>query len=663
MSTEGNSGGTNSVSVQANGPLRSPWWFSNLHRKVSRQPFPTVSSGSGSACGPNPAGNPGAVVASRGDGKVVPIGTDGSGQYTTEASTNDRLVDLPGGGAAYLDTKAGVREVYSATGQIQSMAWSSGDTATFIYSDESTPTSVAPVPGLLIQVSDNKGRSIKLTYALLAGYPGSVIKTLTDAAGNLTTLDYAAGNLSAITWPDGKVRSFVYKDSTLPLALTGIVDENLARYATFEYDNMGRATATEHAGGAERHAVSYTTPPHVLVTEQYDATACVLYRYYDWVPPQGTVVTSPSGSQSSWSSSTVLNKTYITGQSQAAGSGCAASSSAQGYDANGNVAYKNDFNGHRVCYAHDLSRNLETTRVEGLAAAANCGAYTPAASVLPVGSRKVSTEWHPDWSLHSKVAEPGRITTKIYNGQPDPFNANAIASCAPSTALLPDGKPIAVLCKQVERATTDANGSQGFAAVAQAGVVDRVEQWTYNEHGQVLTHDGPRTDIADTTVYTYYTDTVFTGTDPNAVGHTVGDLWTVTNAVGKVTTHTKYDKLGQVLEMSDPNGVVTSYTYDARQRLLTATVGGQTTTNEYWPTGLLKKVTQPDNVTYVQYSYDDAHRLTRVEDNLGNSITYTLDNMGNRTAEEIKDPGGVLKRTIGRSIDALGRVQQVTGRE
>lgn len=27
----------------------------------------------------------------------------------------------------------------------------------------------------------------------------------------------------------------------------------------------------------------------------------------------------------------------------------------------------------------------------------------------------------------------------VYNGRPDPFNGNAIVSCAPGTVLLPDG--------------------------------------------------------------------------------------------------------------------------------------------------------------------------------------------------------------------------------
>lgn len=272
----------------------------------------------------------------------------------------------------------------------------------------------------------------------------------------------------------------------------------------------------------------------------------------------------------------------------------------------------------------------------------------------------MSTQWHPDWRLETKVAEPGRLTTTVYNGQPDPFNGNAVASCAPSTALLPDGKPIAVVCRRVEQATTDSNGALGFGAALQSGVASREDKWTYNEFGQVLTHDGPRTDVSDVTTYAYYSDTSFTGTGAAAVGHTKGDLQTVTNAAGKITQFTKYDKHGQLLESVDPNGVITSQSYDLRQRLLSTTVGGQTTSYSYDLAGQLLRVTYPD-ATYVGYEYDPAHRQTAVYDGLGNRIEYTLDNAGNRTAENVKDAGGTLRRQLARSIDALGRVQQTTG--
>ncbi|MGH8549271.1 MAG: RHS repeat domain-containing protein [Methylococcales bacterium] len=77
--------------------------------------------------------------------------------------------------------------------------------------------------------------------------------------------------------------------------------------------------------------------------------------------------------------------------------------------------------------------------------------------------------------------------------------------------------------------------------------------------------------------------------------------------------------------------------------------------------GNLIKVTLPDG-GYIAYVYDAAHRLTGINDHKGNRIVYTLDNMGNRIGEQAEDAEGLLVRNISRVIDALNRVQQITGR-
>ena len=203
----------------------------------------------------------------------------------------------------------------------------------------------------------------------------------------------------------------------------------------------------------------------------------------------------------------------------------------------------------------------------------------------------------------------------------------------------------------MDQATTDSDGSKGFAAIPDGAEVSRIQRWTYNEYGQVLTYKDP---LGSVTSYTYYSNTT---TD-----HTRGDLSVVTNPKQQEVSYTKYNALGEWLEMLDANGVLTTRTFDDRQRLKTMRTGTSETSYDYWPTGLLKRVTLPDN-SYVSYGYDDAHRLTSITDNIGNSVTYTLDNSGNRTAEEVKDPSGVLVRTLSRIPDALNRIQQVTGRE
>ncbi|MDH5823500.1 hypothetical protein QFW77_10935, partial [Luteimonas sp. RD2P54] len=143
-----------------------------------------------------------------------------------------------------------------------------------------------------------------------------------------------------------------------------------------------------------------------------------------------------------------------------------------------------------------------------------------------------------------------------------------------------------------------------------------------------------------------------------------GDLWKVTNALGQVTETLRYDGAGRPLSIKDANGVVTDMEYHPRGWLTARKVRGPDDTTEaddrvtridYWPTGLVKRVTQPDGA-YTEYGYDAAHRLTSIGDNAGNTITYTLDNAGNRIAEETRDTGGTLRQTLSRVFNQLGQL-------
>lgn len=67
--------------------------------------------------------------------------------------------------------------------------------------------------------------------------------------------------------------------------------------------------------------------------------------------------------------------------------------------------------------------------------------------------------------------------------------------------------------------------------------------YTYNDAGQVLTEDGPRTDVSDVTTRTY---------------NTQGQLASTTNARGHVTTFNSYDASGNLLAMTDANSLTTS---------------------------------------------------------------------------------------------------------
>ncbi|AZR23794.1 RHS repeat protein [Xanthomonas vasicola] len=77
---------------------------------------------------------------------------------------------------------------------------------------------------------------------------------------------------------------------------------------------------------------------------------------------------------------------------------------------------------------------------------------------------------------------------------------------------------------------------------------------------------------------------------------------------------------------------------------------------DYWPTGLVKQVTQPDGA-FTAFTYDAAHRLTDITDNAGNAVHYTLDNAGNRIKEDTTDASGTLKRTLSRVYNQLGQLK------
>lgn len=392
--------------------------------------------------------------------------------------------------------------------------------------------------------------------------------------------------LTSVQYPDGRKRVYHYNEpeytaEPAPVySLTGISDEvvpgSLVRYATFRYDANGRAISTEHAGGVDKFTVTYDT----------------------W--GQERTVTDPLGTVRIHKFAEIAGVQNATGQTQPAGSGSASASTSITYHSNGNLASRTDWNGRKTTYEYDPVRNLETKRVEAAGTA---------------DARTISTEWHPTYRLPARIAEPKRITTHTYD-----TNGN-------------------LLSKTVQ-ATSDANGTQGFAAPAAGN--PRTWSYTYNDFGQVLTATDARGGV---TTYSYDGQ---------------GNLTNVKNAAGHLTLLSNYDAHGRVGRITDPNGLVTDLTYHPRGWIASRTVGGEQTMYDYDGVGQLKKVTLPD-ASFIAYTYDDARRLTGITDSAGNSIAYTLDAMGNRTKEEVKDPNGILAGQITRVYDALNRLQQITG--
>ncbi|MGH7489970.1 MAG: DUF6531 domain-containing protein, partial [bacterium] len=216
----------------------------------------------------------GAVAGLRPDGRQWLYAVPGSGnRYVPDADVTDvldRLVDAGNHTIGWTLTAAtGDRlETYDAGGKLLSITDRDGTAQTLAYSDGTSganggfvldasgnPTTKVLPAGLLIRVTDFVGGTLSFGYNSVK----RVVK-MTDRAGQDFLLTYDADrNLASITFPDSTVRTYHYGETaytsgaSLPNHLTGITDENGVRFATYQYDTLGRAISTEHANGVEKY--------------------------------------------------------------------------------------------------------------------------------------------------------------------------------------------------------------------------------------------------------------------------------------------------------------------------------------------------------------------------------------------------------------------------
>ncbi len=540
-----------------------------------------------------------------------------------------------------------------------------GQTTTLAYSDASTPVSVAPRPGLLIRVTDALNRSLEFRYDAQA-----YLIQVTNADGQIHGFRYgtetvgsrtvSTGLLAFVDRPGGTSREYRYDEAghvaqgiAYRGLLTGIVDENGQRYATFKYDIGGRAFQEWHGsasadllslkyyGGTYSNATSHTETTSALgaVTRRKFAAVAGIVR------DAGT------------DRCTDLNCSTVT------------ASSTKTYDNNGNPDLFTDFNGVVTDYVFGLP-GRETQRVE--AANDSLPATTSA-------KRTIQTDWHPTFRVpterrtYNASSALEAVSRWAYNtrGQTtarceiDPTDSLALAyTCSATTAPNVAAKVRRTVTTYCEQADVTAGTCPLIGLVT-------------SSNGARATNDPGMGGFDDVTSYTYRMLEDPTCATNGPCTYRKGDLWKVTNALGQVTETVKYDKSGRPLRVKDANGTLTDFTYHARgwlvDRIVRQSAGGipsfndATTHIDYDAVGNVTKVTQPDGA-FLAYTYDDAHRLIKITDNLNNVIDYCpggvgsadcLDAAGNRIVEQTKDPSGAIKRSLRRTYNQLGQLSSV----
>jgi RHS repeat-associated protein len=387
--------------------------------------------------------------------------------------------------------------------------------------------------------------------------------------------------------------------------LTGVIDESGQRLATYTYGTGGRVTRSEHARGAGRVTLDYLANGDVSVATPQGASTLYQFSTGAFRKPLAIV---QQGTPAYTTQTSYLAGTFRPG-------------------------HRINARGYRTGYGYGPYG--ETSRTEGLTSA---GATTPQ-------TRRIETDPHPTWSLpmERRTYNAGNTLvakqTWTYTPRGQIQTASQIDPVTAATRT--------TATSYCEQADVDAPGS------------------TCPILGLRKAIDGPRVDVNDIVSFQYYPNHDESGCEASGPCHRRGDLWRTVNASGQVTENVRYDRAGRLVRQRAADGTLTDFEYHPRgwlaRRIVRARGDGvpdasdAVTRFDYAPTGLVERITQPDG-DYLDYSYDEAHRLDGIFDALGNHIVYTLDAAGNRIREEISDSGNVLRRRLAREHDSLGRL-------
>lgn len=492
-------------------------------------------------------------------------------------------------------------ETYNADGYITQLKNEQGVFWNFTYTNK-----------YLQKVTHSSGRSVSFTWN------NGLLAQVTDPAGNAYRYTYATNvvgiqraRLASTTLPGTPetVISYHYEDARYPGGLSG-KSFNGSRYSTFKYDALRRAVSTEHAGGIEKYEFEYAVQSSEVV-----------------VPPPAPVV--PGGRR--------INETDAW------------------------CEYKSGAT--RFCY--------DVLSVPAARAAA--GTETPPTKSRPV--RLTTTVKNPYGRKSTYAYEDGRQVSVAGAASPkcpasyqeQTYDSNGfrdLVSDFESNITDFDYDAKGRLLKRVEAVETPAARTVLWTwnaddRVTTETVVGDIETtYTYDSRGNItksvrrnLASVGGNVSHTTTVAYTYHSnglkasvkvDGPLSKDDVTSVYDSKGDLVSITNGLGQVTTYANYNGLGLAGRVTGPNGDVMEATYDARGRTSTRRVkvgnAWATTSIAYNGVGDVSTVKTPDGVT-TQYQYDAGRRLISEIRPLENGTfawtRHTYDNASNRTKTQL----------------------------
>jgi RHS repeat-associated protein len=471
--------------------------------------------------------------------------------------------------------------------------------------------------GKLIEISDPNGNTLSLAYT--EGF----LTEVSSNFGKTISIEYSGGRISSVTDPEGQSVGYQYENGDL--VLVSYPDTQSIGYA---YSSHGLSEKRDTSGSLIGHW-DYDT----------DGRVSTHYRYLEGGVPQERV----DFARNLFSTPQTTTLTRSTGTSTYASGiidGVRMIGAVEGCATCGGGAHKS--------FSYDNRLNLTdvTLTSEGQEYTTH---YTYDSPVNP-------------WDQVGEIIEMRRavgwpdeqVTTYTYTHRADdPFLLTQSTVTTKSVANPSQNKVVTTaydeygnVQSRIEEGYVLVDGIPSFAS--------HETQYQYNSFGQITRIDGPRTDVSDITTFEYHENTP-------AQSNNRGRLKAVVNALGQRTGFSEYDGNGNPGAVTDRNGVISRYTYDERNRLVTVTneATGALTQYSHDSHGNVSSVILPEG-NRLDFTFTPSDRLKEVRDDLGNRLSHSFDVEGNQVGEDLYDPQGALRKSLDFTYDSYNRIERIT---
>ncbi|WP_230390659.1 RHS repeat-associated core domain-containing protein [Reinekea sp. G2M2-21] len=554
-----------------------------------------------------------------------------AGQWVDESSNLGTLSRNSDGTWVYTLFNGTVKK-YEQSGKITQVTALTGLSLTYTYES-----------GRLSSIQDSFGNAITFTHN-----GSGFIESFTDPDSFTFTYSYENSNLTSVTYPDetenvqtdNPKKHYLYENTDYPHALTGLLDEESIRFATWQYDAEGRANFSKHGADVEEFNIAYNADGSVTTTNALGKKTTYWYE-------------SIKG---------ILKVTGVTGHQSA---NCAATYAETKYDPETGFANeKIDWRGNRVLLVTNQYGQVESTTVID----------TGAGWTGTIDERVTTTVEYNALRLPYITTKPGLQIVSDYTPE---GRIDAITSTDTTTHVLP------------------------YSTNGQQRIVDYgYEYYPDSKVIKKITIDGSRVDLSDITTLEYNSQGLLSQSS-NALNHAIEyrdynsrglpgtiieqngievsyEYWprgwlksqTVKYSQGSATTSYSYYKNGLLKSKTSPDGSSLTYVYnDARQLdYILNNLGEKQNFEPNKLNGDWTKLQYVDSAGSVRFEqsrlFDEMGRVREITSPEGHQTILKRDSSGNITSRITPEEDGLGFETIVQdsTYDVFNRVRMESTR-